>query len=120
MHFVDQRQYERVAELFTEDGRFNRLGTAYTGRDAIRQLFESRPADVVIRHLCTNIRITLHSANEASGQCYAVFFKGTAAIDGELPVAASAPVVSEYHDVYLRTEQGWRIQERRAKPIFAE
>ena len=119
MHYIDQRQYDRVAELFTEDGRFDRKGTVYTGRDAIRQLFEARPADVVIRHLCTNIRITLRSENEASGQCYAVFFKGTAGSDAELPVVPSPAAVTEYHDEYVRTPSGWRIRERRTKPIFA-
>jgi len=119
MHYIDERRYDRVADLFTEDGRFDRKGTVYAGRDAIRRLFEARPPDVVIRHLCTNIRITLRSANEASGQCYAVFYKGTAASDAELPVAPSAPAVTEYHDEYVRTESGWRIRERRTKPIFA-
>lgn len=119
MHYIDQCQYDRVVELFTPDGRFDRKGTVYVGRDAIRELFAARPPEVVIRHLCTNIRITLRSRNEAGGLCYALFFKGTATSDAQLPVVPSAPSVTEYHDEYVRTDAGWRIRERRTRPIFA-
>jgi hypothetical protein len=119
MHHIDQRRYDRVVELFTEGGAFNRQGTVYRGRDAIQRLFEARPADVLIRHLCTNIRITIRSDNEAVGDCYAVFYKGRGGPDVQLPVIPSAAAVTEYHDTYVRTQDGWRIQERRTRPIFS-
>jgi hypothetical protein len=118
LHYIDQRRYDSAADLFVEDGQFDRRGTVFAGRDAIKGFFETRPADEAIRHLCTNIRITLRSSNEASGHCYAVFFKGTASSDAELPVVPRAPAVTEYHDEYVRTESGWRIRERRTQPVF--
>lgn len=124
LHYIDQRRYDRAAELFTDDGTFDRRtadrrNTVFAGRAAIRAFFESRPADEAIRHLCTNIRITLRSRNEASGHCYAVFYKGTATGDAELPMPPRGPAVTEYHDEYVRTPGGWRIRERRTQPVFA-
>ncbi len=124
LHYVDQRRYDQAAALFTEDGTFerrtpDRTSTVFTGRAAIRGFFDSRPVDEAIRHLCTNIRITLRSREEAGGHCYALFFKGTATGDAELPVPPRAPAVTEYHDDYVRTAGGWRIARRRTQPVFA-
>jgi ketosteroid isomerase-like protein len=51
---IDAHEFDRVLELFTEDGVFIRRGTAFSGRPAIRQYLQSRTGDEVIRHLCTN------------------------------------------------------------------
>lgn len=117
---VDARRFESVLELFTEDGVFVRRGTPIVGRAALLQFLQRRPADEVIRHLCTNSRIHFASADEATGICYVVFYKGKRPADGAYPIAPSAPGVAEYHDTYVRTRSGWRIRERRAQPIFGE
>ncbi len=118
-HHIDTRSYEPVLDLFTDDGKFDRLGTVFSGRDEIRRFLESRPTDVVTRHLCTNIRINMQSPDEATGTCYVLFFSGKAGTDAKLPIPPSAPGVVEYHDAYSRTAAGWRIRERRIRPVFA-
>jgi hypothetical protein len=117
-HYVDTRNYQPALDLFTEDGRFDRLGTVFSGRDDIRRFLEARPADVVTRHLCTTIRIDVQSQDAATGVCYVLFFNGKAAADGKLPIAPSAPGVVEYHDTFARTAAGWRFSERRVRLVF--
>jgi hypothetical protein len=117
---IDAHEFDRVLELFTEDGVFIRRGTAHSGRPAIRQYLQSRPADEVIRHLCTNSRIRFVSPTEATGLCYVVFYKGTQPPDGTFPIPPSPPGVAEYHDSYVKTGAGWRIRERRAQVIFGQ
>ena len=118
-YHLDARRYAGVLDLFTADGKFDRLGTVFGGRDEISRFLEGRPADVVTRHLCTNIRISVQSADEATGVCYVLFFSGKAGADARLPIPPSPPGVVEYHDIFSRTAAGWRIRERRIAPVFA-
>ena len=67
------------------------------------------------RFLCTNIQVDQVSADAATGFCYALFFQGTPGAAGEPATLAGAPGVVEYHDRYLRTAAGWRIQHRRIR-----
>jgi 3-phenylpropionate/cinnamic acid dioxygenase small subunit len=117
-HHLDARRYDAVLDLFTDEGTFERLGTIFTGREEISRFLQARPVDMVTRHLCTNIRIVLQSTDQATGVCYVLFLSGKARPDGELPVTPSLPAVVEYHDAFSRTNAGWRIAERRVRPVF--
>ena len=117
-HHLDARRYDAVLELFTDDGTLDRLGTVFSGHDGIRRFLEGRSANVVTRHVCSNIRTHVRSSREAVGHCYVVFFSGIASDGAELPVQSSPPTLVEYHDAYVRTDAGWRIQERRIRAVF--
>ena len=112
---IDARRYSAWLDLFTEDGVLDRMGHPVVGRAALAAFLEARPATVETRHLCTNIRVDLASAGEATGFCYALFFQGAAGEAGRPATLSDAPSVVEYHDRYRRTPQGWRIQERRIR-----
>ncbi|MBL0421919.1 nuclear transport factor 2 family protein [Ramlibacter sp. AW1] len=112
---IDARRYNEWLDLFTEDGVLDRMGTPVTGRAGLAAFLQARPAMVETRHLCTNVRVELTSADEATGFCYALFFQGTSDGPGGPATATGAPGVVEYHDRYRRTPQGWRIQERRIR-----
>lgn len=110
---IDARRYDAWLDLFTHDGVLHRMGTKVSGRAELARFLEARPATVETRHLCTNIRVALSSPDQATGFCYALFFKGVPGGPEQPATATGAPAVVEYHDRYLRTPQGWRIQERR-------
>lgn len=109
---IDARRYDAWLDLFTEDGVLDRMGTRISGRTELAGFLKARPTTVETRHLCTNIRVEMATADEASGFCYALFFQGTPGEPGQPATLAGAPSVVEYHDRYRRTPQGWRIQER--------
>jgi hypothetical protein len=57
-------------------------GTRVAGRAELARFLEARSTVVETRHLCTNMRVTIVSENEATGFCCALFLQGTAAESG--------------------------------------
>jgi hypothetical protein len=111
-HFVDTREYDSLAGLFTEEGTFERRGEVLRGRQSILGGMQARPADVITRHVCTNIRIQPQADGSARGNCYLLLFHATS---GE---PSAAPTVAEYSDVYVLEAGSWRIQSRVAALAF--
>jgi len=121
---VDLRDEARLDQLFTEDATYARPitpDTIISGRDAIRKSFEARPAGRVGRHTCSNARITVESADRATGTHRVVLYMGpnTEAPDPAFGHKADARVlVGEFDDVFVKTADGWRFQSRRGRVIL--
>jgi hypothetical protein len=109
--FVDSRAYGDLVSLFVEEGTFERKGEVLRGRGAILAAMQARPESVVTRHACTNIRVDLQADGTARGTCTLLLFHGAAG-------AAPGITVAEYHDAYVQTPGGWRIQSRVAHIVF--
>ena len=75
------------------------------GLDALGLLHQ--PARTT-RHVCSNVVITLESADTARGVSAMLLFTG-----------AAAPLVGSFHDRFVRTAEGWRFAERRGSLTFA-
>lgn len=129
---LDARRHDAVVELFTPDGRLDRLGTVFEGRERIADFLAARPATLVTRHLCTNLHVAVLETNghvasrelqevketqEAEGSCDVLFFQAMASDDesADPPAALGPPSIVEYVDRYRRTPAGWRIHERRIR-----
>ncbi|MDF3872855.1 nuclear transport factor 2 family protein [Pseudomonas putida] len=117
-HYVDSKEYESLVALFTEDGSFERRGEVLKGRAAILEAMRARPADVVTRHVCTNIRIDQVASNSAVGTCTLLLFHGSAAQGGGSTESSSAVTIAEYRDTFVATQNGWQIAARIAHVIF--
>jgi ketosteroid isomerase-like protein len=115
---VDAHDNAVVLELFTDDAMLVTPARTYQGRAKIAGFLDARPASVVTRHLCTNIRISTQSESSATGQCCLQFFSVASEAAPVFPLKAPAPVVAEYRDEYLRTPAGWRIRHRRIEIVF--
>lgn len=117
--FRDQRRGEDFANLFTVDGELALNGDTFVGRKALasRLSGDSRQRS---RHLMTNIRVTIEDANHAHGISYALIFIANEAAEVTAGPAAvvNFTAMGEYHDEFIRTEQGWRIATRRFVPVF--
>lgn len=111
--FVDAREYEKVIDMFVEDGVLVRLGTAFRGREEILRFMQSRPTSVETHHICANIRITPRSDGTALGHCSVLMYHRH---DG----SAEAPslTIAQYSDVYVETSAGWKIKERIIELVF--
>ena len=105
-HVIDEREWQRVEELFTErsvyDMREFGLGVV-RGAAAIRALWSAANAAHPLAHHCTNIIVS----EDADGTVRALS-KG-------LGVGANGRVGSVvYRDVLERTQAGWRFASRTA------
>ena len=115
---VDHQGGEGVAELFTEDGIYSVPGGRNVGRAAIAESYLRRAArgPRLSRHVHSNLRVTIESADRARGVSVLTLW----ARDGEAPMALVLPVsVSDVVDDYVRGEDGtWRIAHRHITAAF--
>ncbi|MBW2232222.1 MAG: nuclear transport factor 2 family protein [Deltaproteobacteria bacterium] len=113
-HYVDHGEAERIAELFSEDGRWRGPGISMVGIDQLRKGFAARQANRarMSRHVCNNFVLDVIDENEATGVVYLTLYRH----DGEEERAVSPlegpAMVGEYRDRFVRTPQGWRIADR--------
>ncbi len=116
-HCIDNRRYEQLADLFTPDGVFDRLGQALEGRQAILSAMAKRHP-FLTRHCVMNLLFTRIDEDQAEATMLVANFVGQPNSEG-LPVAhASQPALLEFDDIYRRTPDGWRIERRTARLII--
>jgi hypothetical protein len=110
--WVDLNRVDKQVEIFAEDGRitFSDDSGWTSGRADIEILITPLVAAYkATHHYITNVEITFLSADEAACQCYLHAWHRPA--DG----GADFTLYAQYHDLWTRTEEGWRIKERRLK-----
>ena len=111
----DSRDYEALADLFTEDGVFARPSdpsNPIRGRANIKERFNAKPRELLTRRLVTNVLITVESREAARGISYMTLFTGQETPGAKLPVPASPTVqIGEIRSRFVRTIHGWRIAE---------
>jgi hypothetical protein len=114
----DHGEREKSVDLFTADGTWIRGGKPFKGREEMLQSFRGSPTQV-IRHLTSNILITVKDDNSAEGVTYYLAFHndpGTA--EPKLPLPLEPFSLGEWHDRFTRTPSGWRISHREVKRFF--
>ncbi len=115
---IDHGAADRVASLFTEEGRLLGLGEDIVGRAAIAAWGERRAAmrERTTRHVCTNLRLTHESPGRVRGTVLLTVYRH----DGPPPRPATPFMVGDFEDIYERGQDGsWRIAERRLVPAFS-
>ena len=116
---VDFKEYDRFAELFTEDGHLN-AGGPVDGRAAIRQRMAQRSDRLRSRHVLTNIQVEVIDADHARGITYLSLYwhVGDESL-GDKPIEFTGPAaVGHYEDEFVRTASGWRIARRVLRLAF--
>ena len=119
-HYVDHGEAARIADLFSEDGRWWNVAASWDGQQAIREGFQRRQdnAGRMSRHVCTNVLVDVISDTEATAVTYmSLYFH-----DGE-PGRDSSPTdclqkLGEYRDRFVKTEDGWRFARREMTANF--
>ncbi|WP_420802434.1 nuclear transport factor 2 family protein [Streptomyces taklimakanensis] len=87
------------------------------GRAALRAYFGSRPADRLSRRPCTNVLVTVETAETARATAYFATYRADGHTGGLVP--PGPPVnVGHYEDVLRKTEEGWLIARRTLLPAF--
>jgi len=105
---ADAGEADALANLYTPDGVFDRLGQLIAGREAIRKVIAGRPPGVWTRHVCSNIKIEIGAdGRSAGGRCDLQMQRGR---EG---VAEVEQVRAKYSDRFVLTEEGWRFSLRK-------
>lgn len=113
--YRDRFDADSFSSLFTEDASLTVVSQTWDGRAAIRERIQNLDSSSFIRHLMSTIRITPVDANHATGISYATIYS---APDGTNTVEGFA-LMGEYHDEFVRTPEGWKIQTRVLQSVFS-
>lgn len=120
-HLTDHGPHEAIADVFTEDGEFDRDGTVVRGRPALRDMYAKRPASLMTRHMVSNVMVTVLSEDEAICQAYATVYRFRSP-DGAKPappVVCDGPEsVAEYQDRLVKTADGWKVKQRILRTVI--
>jgi hypothetical protein len=111
-YHLDHRQYDRLVDLFTPDGTFERPGIATKGHGELRQMLDKRPTSIATCHVCGPTVFTSVSADSASAVTYFCLYQAQIPVDG-FPSYDRPAAVAEYHDTFTRIDTGWRFASRR-------
>lgn len=121
IHYNDAQDYVALVNLYCEDGELYRPTDADTPlrrRAAILASYRNCPAARLTRHLYTNLRVDVESAERARAHCYLLVYGGDR-LTAEVPPYGHAAdprrLVGEFEDELLKTNEGWRIARRRAR-----
>lgn len=110
--WVDLNRVDKQVQIFTNDGRITFYGDdAWTeGREAIETMITAGMHRYeATHHYLSNIEISFEGPDDARSICYLHAWHRPANGDADYTLHA------QYHDVWTRTDDGWRISERRLK-----
>lgn len=103
-HLVDDRDFDQLVELFTEDGRLNILGTDMTGRAAMRDYLLTVPEPMF--HHVSNVAVSngSHERAHAISDC---------AVGGQRDGGPwSIWLIGRYHDTFVMGDKGLMFSQR--------
>lgn len=116
---VDHREFDKAVALFAPDGKFIRPDLQAEGREEIAKIWVDRPESVVTKHMLTPTFFTEIEADSAASVTPFTLYQTE--WDGEgLPKFGQPVAIAEFHDRFIRTEEGWRIAERRGVPVLLQ
>jgi hypothetical protein len=120
---VDNKDYERLRDVFAEDASFGRPFNpkeSIHGIEAIIAMFASRPPNRLTHHIVSNFRLHVETRDRAIGTCRVLLYTSDSS-ESESPEGrpVSGPqLMGTYQDLYLRTPKGWRLADRRGSIAF--
>ncbi len=113
--YRDQENAEKFAALFTADGSLSVMDQTFVGHKAIAARLANKDGPT-LRHMMTNIRITLVDATSATGVSYALIYGGAKSTGPSM--VANFTVMGEYFDEYSYADEGCRFTQRKFVATF--
>jgi hypothetical protein len=117
-YYLDKRDYEAVASLFTDDGVWKRYGVDVRGREALLGVLNQRSSKMLTRHLVGNILFTEVGDDICRAVMSSLSFFNNDATEGPAVLPPDSTVIMDFHDTYRRSAAGWRFYERDLHPIM--
>ena len=113
----DERRYDELATLFTEDAVLYRPSApaqGIAGPCAILESFNRRSLETVTFHVTSDVLVEVQGAEQARARSRILLLSGTRPQDGRgLPADVRAPLPGVFRDSFQLTDQGWKFSERR-------
>lgn len=118
--YLDDREYDRIPNLFSSDGVWHRRGVATTGPDQIRQSFVEIPPVMPTVHLVTNLQIDQVSPHQVRAVFYVLVLRSSSGVNsGSPPWPMEMPLMLTLYKTDLTSAAGeWRITMMRNDPVF--
>ncbi|MBP6112014.1 MAG: nuclear transport factor 2 family protein [Sphingobium sp.] len=121
-YYLDGKDYENLATLFTEDGVWEVLGNRMPGREAIRAYWKSRseawaPGYGRV-HQMTNQVVKVVDRDHAIGQSVVMVHMFNNPSTEKQSLAPT--VISRNDDEYVRTKDGWKFKRRSISTLAME
>ncbi len=114
---LDARDHAACAAAFAPGGTWHRQGQALSTTEAILGSLEKRPTGRITAHLITNLVADALGPDRVAVQFLLTAYEGPSPVDGVAPPAKVAGIL-DGRDEYVRTAQGWRLADKRTKPVF--
>ncbi len=111
-HKVDFGDFEGFANLFAENGVLSVGPLHLDSRANIREAMSQRPAEMLSRHIITNIAIDVIDDEGAAGLAYFTLYRTTVGDDDNPTAMPPVAVVGHYKDKFAKTVNGWKFAER--------
>lgn len=115
----EMHEYEQMVACYTEDAHYRNWRGDTVGRAAILGLMARREPARLVRHVLSNVTLTVHDGLSAEGHCYVTAFLNHQGhpLAGPVP-HAGPPAVAEYHLRFRRDAGGWLISEKLTTEVF--
>jgi len=120
-HYVDKKEHEKAAELFTPDVEWSSMGVVLKGHDDILKDLHGSLGDGTIRHVFTNAVVEVIDENHAVSRSYNTnyYTRGIRIEDCDESIPFAGPHRLSGNDAELvRTEDGWKISRRAMSHVF--
>lgn len=111
-HYLDRREYDKLATLMTKQGVWYRRGTELVGPEAVLTALRERPADFVTGHLLSNVVVDWPGGDIATVSYEVSVY----AREGAKPPRHMSILTGEDH--LERTNGHWLITSKKAEPLF--
>jgi hypothetical protein len=117
---LDDKRYRELADLFTDDGVWVRLGEELVGGDAIVAAMAARD-DWLTAHLVTNISIHIVDADNMETTQYITLYRheGRSKDDGPAPVVPPLGIL-RHRDRLVREAGGWKFARKTSRAIMTD
>lgn len=115
-HYLDARDYDAVAALFTPEGVWMRMGQKLVGQAGIRAAMAGRPATLSTRHIVSNL---IADADESGvdARYYLTVFDDPDSDSG--PGLLNGPsAIFLCQDRLVEMDAGWRFASRHPELVF--
>lgn len=117
----DLGDFDRMSQLFAEDGVWKRQDGEVVGISQLQQLMSARPAGLFVRHVLANMRTTFMSAADAVVESYVTVYRHDFPGQPRRPAPLNGPnLVGRYRDQLSLREQGWKLAGREVVVDFKQ
>jgi hypothetical protein len=114
---LDARDHPACVAAFAQGGAWHRQGRRLDTPESIAASLDARPTDRSTAHLITNLLAEPQGPDRFVVTFLLTAFDGSVEAEGSTPTARFAGML-DGRDEYVRTPQGWRIVDKRSRPVF--